>query len=102
MPARAMRSWLVYLRVVFASVKVMVADPPQLSVAVAEPVLAGAVESPHCNCLSEIGRATCRERVSKLVCGAQVELLPQSSVAFHVRPMPALPVQSAGVGPSVT
>jgi hypothetical protein len=50
---RAMPCLPVQLAAIGASVKVMVTGPPQLSDAVAEQVLPGAVESPHCNCLSD-------------------------------------------------
>src|SRR3989440_12512400 len=65
---RAIPGLPVQLAGVGASVKVMVAAPPQLSVAVAEPVLAGSVKSPHCSCLSA-GQAITGAVVStKLIC----------------------------------
>src|SRR5438093_7122401 len=79
----------------------MLTVPPQLSVAVAEPVFAGAVESPHCNCLSG-GQAITGGVVStKVMCCTHVAMFPQASVAFQVRSMPALPVQLAGVAASL-
>src|SRR3989449_5160985 len=72
-----------------------------MSVAVAEPVLLGAVDSPHCRCLSA-GQAITGAVVStKSMCWTQVEKLPHASVAFQVRSIPALLLQLAGVGASV-
>src|SRR5207244_3091620 len=84
-----------------ASVDVMATAPPQLSVAVAEPVLLGAVDAPHWSCLSA-GQAITGAVVStKSMCWTQVEKFPHPSVAFQVRSIPAFPVQLAGVGASV-
>src|SRR5437868_5467445 len=93
---RAMPGLPAQLAGVGASLNVIVTEPPQLSVAVAEPVLAGAVEAPHCSCLSG-GQAMTGALVStKMICWTQVELLLQPSVAFQVRAIPGLPVQLAG------
>src|SRR5881396_3828598 len=91
----------VQLAGVAASVKVMAGSPPQLSVAVARPVLLGSVESPHCNCLSGGQVITGGVVSTKVMCWTQVAMLPQLSVAVQVRSMPALPVQLAGVGASL-
>src|SRR5438093_10408121 len=85
---------------VAASVKVIITVPPQLSVAVAEPVLLVSVDSPHWRCLSGGQVITGAVFSTKFRCWTQVEKLPQSSVAFQVRSIPALPVQLAGVGAS--
>src|SRR5438034_11657550 len=96
-----MPAWPVQLAAVGVSVKVMAGLPPQLSVAVALPVLAGAVEAPHWSCLSG-GHVTTGGVVStKLMCWTHSLWLPQASVAFHSRSMPAWPVQLAAVGVSV-
>src|SRR5437867_8102265 len=97
---RSMPALPVQLAGVGASLKVMPGSPPQLSVAVARPVLLGSVESPHCNCLSG-GQVITGSGVStKVMCWTQVAMLPQPSVAGEVRSMPALPVQLAEVGAS--
>src|SRR5215831_13861866 len=84
-----------------ASVELIVTVPPQLSVAVAEPVFDGSVESPHCNCLSG-GQVISGGVVStKVMCWTQVLELPHASVAFQVRSIPGLPVQLGAVGASV-
>ena len=49
---RSMPAFPVQLAEVAASVWLIVGLPPQLSVAVAEPVSLGSVESPHWSCLS--------------------------------------------------
>ena len=86
---------------VTASVKVTVTGPSQLSVAVAKPVFAGSVESPHCNCLSG-GQVIDGGFVStKVICWMQVDELLHESVAVQVRAMPGSPVQLAGVGVSL-
>src|SRR6266542_158218 len=86
---------------VIASVKVIVTGPPQLSVAVAEPVCAGSVGSPQLSCWSA-GQVMAGGVVStKERCWTQVARLPQASVAFQVRSMPARPAQSAGVAASM-
>src|SRR5206468_1013869 len=73
---RSMPALPVQLAGVAASLNVMAGVPPQLSVAVAEPVFAGAVESPHCNCLSG-GQAITGAVVSaKVMCCTQVLMLP--------------------------
>src|SRR5207247_10918544 len=86
---------------VAASVWVMAGVPPQLSVAVAVPVFAGAVESPQASALSAGQVITGGVVSAKVMCWTQVLMLPQASVAFQVRSMPALPVQLAGVAASV-
>src|SRR5713226_8853286 len=91
----------VQLAGVAASVEVMVGVPPQLSVAVAAPVLAGAVEAPHCNCLSGGQVITGGVVSTNVMCCTQVAMLPQASVAFQVRSIPGLPVQLPGVAASV-
>src|ERR1051325_4476277 len=79
----------------------MAGEPPQLSVAVAVPVLDGSVDSPHCNSLSA-GQVISGLVVStKVMCWTQVASLPQPSVAFQVRSMPALLVQLGAVAASV-
>src|SRR5207247_2171461 len=79
----------------------MAGVPPQLSVAVALPVSAGSVESPQTK-TSSAGQAITGGVVSaKVMCCTQALMLPQASVAFQVRSMPALPVQLAGVAASV-
>jgi hypothetical protein len=45
-------AWPVQLAAMGSSVNVIATVPPQLSVAVAEPVFAGAVDWPQVNCLS--------------------------------------------------
>src|SRR6266540_3623053 len=86
---------------VIASVKVIVTGPPQLSVAVAEPVWLGSVGSPQLSCWSA-GQVTAGGVVStKVRCWTQVSRLPQASVAFQVRSMPARPAQPATGGASV-
>src|SRR6266542_1197072 len=85
----------VQLAGVASSVKVTFGSPPQLSVAVALPVLLGSVESPHAKTLSP-GQVILGAVVSaKLMCCTQVLTLWQASSAFQVRSMPALPVQLA-------
>src|SRR5213596_3525999 len=79
----------------------MLTVPPQLSVAVAVPVFVGAVESPHCNCLSGGQVITGGVVSTKVMCCTHVDMFPQPSVAFHVRSMPATPVQLAGVAASL-
>src|SRR6266568_596720 len=84
-----------------ASLCVMVTGRPQLSVAVAEPVLLGSVASPHARSLST-GQVITGGVVSvKVMCWTHVATLWQESSAFHVRSMPALPVQFAAVGASL-
>src|ERR1051326_675107 len=78
---RSIPAWPVQLAGVAASVNVIVGDPPQLSVAVAVPVFAGAVESPHCNCLSG-GQVITGEVVSlTVIVWVQVVVLPAGSLA---------------------
>src|SRR2546423_9644410 len=94
---RAMTGLPVQFGEVGTSLKVMVAAPLQLSVAVAEPVLAGAVESPHRNCLSG-GQVMAGALVStKVICWIQLAELLQTSVAIQVRAIPGSPVQLGGV-----
>ena len=59
--------------------------PVQPSVALAVPVLAGAVESPHCNCLSG-GLVTTGGAVSEVQVAVRdaVEEFPQPSAAVNV------------------
>jgi hypothetical protein len=79
--------------VVPASVCEMVGLPPQLSVAVAVPVLAGSDEAPHCSGASD-GQVMVGGAVStRVMCCTQVETLPQPSVAFQVRSIADWPVQ---------
>jgi hypothetical protein len=97
---RAMPALPVQSAAVGESEYVIVTAPPQLSVAVALPVLDVLVEAPHCN-WTLAGQVITGGVVStKVIVCTQVELLPQASVAFHVREMPALPVQFAAVGVS--
>src|SRR5881409_2438159 len=98
---RAMPALPVQLAGVAASVKVMVTGWPQLSVALALPVLAGAVQSPQARTLSAGQVMTGATVSAKVMCCTQLLLLPQASSAFQVRSMPALPVQLAGVAASV-
>src|SRR4051812_46738177 len=78
----------------------MAAARPQLSVAVALPVLAGSEEAPHCNCLSA-GQVITGAVISIYVmCCTQALVLPQASVAFQVRSMPGWLVQLASVAAS--
>src|SRR5881296_1358909 len=98
---RSMPALPVQLAAVPASVNVMAGVPPQLSVAVAVPVLAGAVESPQASTLSAGQAITGLVVSAKVMCCTQVVMLPQASVAFQVRSMPASPVQLAGVAASV-
>src|SRR5438093_11982590 len=67
----------------------MTGVPPQLSVAVALPVSAGSVESPQASTLSAGQVITGGVLSAKLMCCTQVLMLPQASVAFQVRSMPA-------------
>src|SRR5205814_8986274 len=84
-----------------ASVELICTTPPQLSVAVAEPVWPGSVLSPHCRFLS-VGQVITGGVVStKLMCWTQVAVLPHPSVAFQVRSIPGTPAQPAGVPASV-
>src|SRR6058998_2962770 len=84
-----------------ASAKVIATGAAQLSVAVAEPVLDGSVEAPHWSWRSG-GQVMVGGVVStKMMCWTQVAVLPQPSVAVHVRSIPATPVHPAAVGASV-
>src|SRR2546423_1510770 len=85
------------LAAVSASLKVTITAPSQLSVAEAWPVLAGSVESPHCNCLSGGQLMEGGVLSTKVICWTQVEELLQASVAVQVRAMPGSPVQLASV-----
>src|SRR5207249_144361 len=98
---RSMPGWPVQLAAVPASVKVIVTVWPQLSVAVAPPVLAGAVEPPQASTLSAGQVMTGGVLSAKVMCCTQVLMLPQASVAFQVRSMPGWPVQLAAVPASV-
>src|SRR5439155_20099776 len=61
----------------------------------------GSVASPHWSCWSA-GQVIAGAVVStKMMCWTQVAVLPQPSVAFQVRSIPASPVQPAGVAASV-
>src|SRR5437762_8301400 len=84
-----------------ASVELIHTTPPQLSLAVAEPVLLGAVESPHCSCLSGGQLMTGGVVSTKSMCWTQVAVLPHPSVALQVRLIPGTPAQPAGVPESV-
>src|SRR5438477_6485927 len=79
----------------------MVTAPPQLSVAVAVPVLLGAVQSPHATTLPYTPLFRSGVSSAKVICWTQALYLPQASVAFQVRSIPALPVQLAAVAASV-
>src|SRR6266542_795016 len=86
---------------VAVSVKLTATVPPQLSVAVAEPVWAGSVGSPQLSCRS-VGQVMAGGMVStKERRRTQVARLPQASVAFQVRSRPGRPAQPAGVAASV-
>ena len=98
---RLMPVWPVQLAGVEASVKVIVGLPPQLSVALAEPVAAGVVAPPHWTMVSAGQVITGGVVSTKVMCWMQVAMLPQPSAAFQVRSMPGLPVQLAGVAASV-
>src|SRR6266496_2125704 len=91
----------VQLAAVGASLWVIVTGWPQLSVAVAEPVLLGSVESPHARTLSSGQLITGGVVSAKVRCWTHVATLWQASSAVHVRSMPALPVQLAAVGASL-
>src|SRR5207247_1036004 len=86
---------------VAASPNVMVTVPPQLSVAVAEPVLLGLAEAPQLSCMSGGQVITGGVVSTKMMCWTQVAVLPQASVAFQVRSIPGSPVQPPAVPPSV-
>src|ERR1051325_6476839 len=98
---RSMPGLPVQFAAVGASECVMVTGRPQLSVAEAEPVLLGSEESPHARILFAGQVITGAVVSAKTRCWTQVAMLPHPSVAFHVRSMPGLPVQLAGVGASV-
>src|SRR6185295_6461471 len=66
--------------VVATSLWVIAGVPPQLSVAVAEPVFAGAVESPHWRATSAGQVMTGGVVSTKVICWTQLELLLQLSV----------------------
>src|SRR5439155_1432751 len=83
------------------SVWVMVTGWPQLSVAVAVPVLLGSVESPQASTLSAGQVMTGLVVSAKVMCCTQLLLLWQASSAVQVRSMPASPVQLTGVAASV-
>src|SRR6266536_6133065 len=91
----------VQLAAVGASLCVIVTGWPQLSVAVAKPVLLGSVESPHARTLSNGQVITGGVVSAKVMCWTQVATLWQASSAIQVRSMPALPVQLAAVGASL-
>src|SRR6476659_411544 len=71
-----------------ASAKVTSTVPPQLSVAVAVPVLAGDVASPHATCASPGHLITGTVVATNVMCWTHEAWLPQASVAVHVRLMP--------------
>src|SRR5438093_12245151 len=71
-----------------ASVWLIDTAPPQLSVAVAVPVLLGSVDAPHCSCLSGGQVMSGAVRRAGEMCWTQVAVLPHPSVAFQVRWMP--------------
>src|SRR5439155_11601061 len=83
------------------SVELIVTGRPQLSEAVAEPVLPGSVLSPHCRCLSGGQLITGGVVSTKSMCWTQVAVLPHPSVAFQVRLIPGTPAQPAGIPVSV-
>src|SRR6266498_3609106 len=96
-----MPAWPVQLASVGTSLCVIVTGWPQLSVAVAEPVLLGSVESPHSRTLSRGHEITGGVRSAKVRCWTHVATLWQASSAIQVRSMPAWPVQLAAVGASL-
>src|SRR5947207_6599047 len=88
----------VQLAAVGVSLKLIEMGWPQLSVAVATPVLLVPVESPQANTLSA-GQVMTGLVVSlNVMCWMQLALFWQASTAVQVRSMPALPVQLAAVG----
>src|SRR6266496_1435161 len=98
---RSMPALPVQLAAVGASLCVMVIGWPQLSVAVAEPVLLGSVESPQARSLSDGQVITGGVVSAKVRCWTHVATLWQASSAFQVRSMPGLPAQLAAVGASL-
>src|SRR5438552_5374045 len=88
---RSMPGWPVQLAAVPASVKSMDTVWPQLSVAVALPVLARAVEPPQASTLSAGQVMTGGVVSAKVMCCTQVLMLPHASVAFQARSMPGWP-----------
>src|SRR5438552_4481536 len=98
---RSMPGWPVQLAAVPASVKVIVTVWPQLSVAVALPVLAGAVESPQAITLSAGQVMTGGVLSAKVMCCTQVLMLPLALLAALPLSMPGWPVQLAAVPESV-
>src|SRR5881394_1682540 len=91
----------VQLAAVAASLKLIATGCPQLSVAVATPVLLVPVESPQARILSAGQVITGLVVSSKVMCWTQLALFWQASTAVQVRSMPALPVQLAAVGASL-
>src|SRR5438132_82916 len=87
--------------VVAASVRVIATPQSQLSVAVALPVLIGALDLLHWKGLSAGQMMTGGVVSTKVMCCTHVLMFPQLSVAFQVRSIPALPVQLTGVAVSV-
>src|SRR6266516_4197817 len=84
-----------------ASVKLIVIVPPQLSVAVAEPVWDGSLGSPQLSCVSAGQTITGGVVSTKVMCWTQVATFPQVSVAFQVRSIPGTPVQPGAAAASV-
>jgi len=82
-------AWPVQLAAIGASLKVITGVPPQLSVAVADPVFAGAVDAPQANCLSAGQVITGAVLSINVMFCTQVAVLLQASVACHVRFTPA-------------
>src|SRR3989442_14648726 len=70
---------------------------PQLSVAVAAPVVAVLVEAPHCRSTLTGQVITGAVVSTKLICCVQLLALPQPSVAVQMRSTPVWWVQLAGV-----
>src|SRR5882672_5206358 len=91
---RSTPAWPVQLAVA-VSLETIVGLPPQLSVAVAEPLLATLVDWPHCNWVSAGQLITGAVVSTKLMCWVQLALLLQLSVAVQMRSTPAWPVQLA-------
>src|SRR5437773_1216529 len=86
---------------VAVSVKLIATVPPQLSVAVAEPVWVGSVGSPQLSCWSAGQTRVESVASTTVICWTQVTMLPHASVPFQVRSIPGTPAQPAGVAESV-
>src|SRR5947208_14655555 len=98
---RSLPAWPVQLATVPASVEVIAVSPPEALPILAVPVLAGAVEAPQASTLSAGQVITGSVVSAKVMCCTQLAKLPQASVAFQVRSIPAWPVQLAAVPASV-